>query len=171
MEAWTRQISLPMSVKQGLLLSVSQNVVKINATHSQLVCCAYFISRCYIYSTLENEPLVWSCWVLRFSLKMPVVNCCWATKGSPALFSFFFFCEWWWLPFLHSLCSCNTVEVCVQHSYCFGFPEFWSFPDTAVKHQGASQMLFFKVHTREVVWRDTTKSRISPVNEPLELNL
>lgn len=68
-------------------------------------------------------------------------------------------------------CSCYMVEVCVQHSCCFGFPESWSFPDTAVKHQGASQMQFFKVHTREAVWTDTTKSRIIPINEPFELNL
>ena len=32
-------------------------------------------------------------------------------------------------------------------------------------------MQLFKVHTREAIWTDTTKSRISPIKEPLELNL
>lgn len=55
MESWTNPLSLPVSVKQDLHLSVLQNTVKVNAAASQLECRAYFILRCYVYSTSENR--------------------------------------------------------------------------------------------------------------------
>lgn len=103
MEAWTSHIPLPMSVSQGLHLSVSQSSVETPPVHSQSGCCAYSVSRCYIDFALENKPLVWSCRVLCFTLKMPVGNCCWAAKGStapqpPPFFFFFSLFKRWWLP-------------------------------------------------------------------------
>jgi len=105
--------------------------------------------------------------MLRVSLKMPVVNCCWATEVSPALFFFSFF-------FVNSgYLSTESVQLLDSRGLCTAFMSFW-IPRVLVfsRHScWASQTRFLRAATGEAVRRDTTKSRISPVRELLELNL
>lgn len=128
-----------MSVTQGLHLPVSQSFVKTPSVHTQPGCSAYFVSMCYIYFALENRPLVWSCTVLCFSLKMQFQLG--IAAGLPKAQQPFLFKR----GYIWFLCSCSMLEVCVQHSCSFGLPESWTFPDTAVKHR---VHLFLKVHIR-----------------------